>query len=99
MNEASPPPPPPSLNTTPPRKWVAGDFVLGLLAPIVATFVLGAIIPGIGILLGLSAVIAAGVVIGIKKGRWGGLTGALTTIVTVPLIFFVYCLINPPNFH
>jgi len=99
MIDAPPTPMPPPPNDNPPRLWRAADFVLGLLAPIIASVVLGAVIPGVGILVALGGVIVAGIVIGVKSHRWGFLIGALTAIVAIPLIFFVYCLINPPNFH
>ena len=99
MTDAPPPPITKPPNDNPPRPWRAADFVLGLLAPIIASVVLGTVIPGVGILVALGGVIVAGIVIGVKTQRWGFLTGALTTIVALPLIFFVYCLISPPNFH
>jgi hypothetical protein len=98
----TPPPTPPPLPpiAAPPRRWSAGEYALGFVAPMVAVMLFA--IPLAGIMIApllLLATFIGGLVWALTHKRWSFFLGATTCGIVATLTLFVFCVFNPPNFH
>ncbi|MGH8019896.1 MAG: hypothetical protein ACREIA_16780 [Opitutaceae bacterium] len=104
MDDPAPPTPPSDESGQAPHAekdntWSGLEYTLGLLLTIPAILLGMALFDEPGLFLGFALVLGIGMWLGLAKRRWAAFAGTLTCIIAVPLILFVICTINPPDFH